>query len=105
MRTRTRYLPLEHAREGMVLIDAARDNYERTLLPAGAVLTEENLHQLLAHHVQFVCVSQTETRTPEQIAVDAAESARRVLKVFQRANLTDPLMAALFNQTLIYRSA
>jgi hypothetical protein len=105
MRSRIRYLPIELAREGMVLVDAARDNYERVLLPVGAVLTDENLHQLVAHHVQFVCVSQAETRTPEQIAVDAAESARKVLKVFQRADLSDPLMASLFNQTLMYRSA
>lgn len=105
MRTRTRYVPIENASEGMVLVKAAKDSYLRTLLPERATLTDENIHQLMAHHVEFICVSQPETRSAEQIAVDAAVSARQVLKVFERADLSDPVMAALFNQTLMYRSA
>lgn len=105
MRTRTRYLPIELAQEGMVLAGAARDRYQRSLLPNGAALTLENIQQLVAHQVEFVCVSFTETRTPEQISVDTATTAHRMLTIFESADLTQPVMAALFNQVLVYRSA
>ncbi len=105
MRMRTRYLPIENATEGMMLGEAARDGYQRTLLPGGATLTEENLQQLAAHHVDYVCVTYEETRTDEAIAIDAAATARRVLTIFEQADFSDPVTAALFNQVLTYRSA
>ena len=37
--------------------------------------------------------------------VDAALAARRVMEIFDGADLADPVMAALFDQILIYRSA
>lgn len=54
MRTRTRYLPIEDALEGMVLAEAVKDPYQRSLLPAHGVLTLENIHQLQAHNVEFL---------------------------------------------------
>jgi len=105
MRSRTLYLPIESANAHMVLAEAVKDPYGRSLLPSGAELNEENIHQLIAHRVEFVCISIAETRSAEQIAIDAAETARRVLAVFDRADFSDPVMAALFNQVLTYRSA
>jgi len=105
MRMRTRYLPIENAIESMVLGDAARDGYQRSLLPSGATLTDENLQQLAAHHVEYLCVTYEETRTDEEIAVDVAATALRVLAIFEQADFSDPVTAALFNQVLTYRSA
>jgi hypothetical protein len=56
----------------------------RFSLPAGHVLTSDNLHQFLVHH---------------------ALAAHRVMQIFSGADLTDPTMAALFDQVLGYRSA
>jgi hypothetical protein len=104
-RMRTRYMTLESAREGMVLAEAVRDAYQRMLLPSGAALTDENLQQLRAHHIEFVCVSYVDARSAQDIAVDSAATARRVLEIFETADLGDPVMAALFNQVLTFRSA
>lgn len=104
-RTRTRYVPLEDARAGMRLAQAVLDGFDRSMLPAGVLLSEEQLHQLQAHQIEFICVESIESRPAEQIAVDAAAAARRVLEKFEHTDLTDPVTAALFNQVLIYRSA
>jgi hypothetical protein len=105
MRTRTHYLPIEAASEGMVLADGVRDPFQRTLLAAGVLLTQENIQQLVAHQAEFICISEEEVRTDEQIASDAAEAADRVLAVFEHADLSNPVLAALFNQVSVYRSA
>ncbi len=105
MRSRTLYLPIELANASMLLAEAVKDGYGRSLLPKGIALSDENIQQLMAHGVEFVCISVAESRTPEQIAVDAAETARRVLSLFEHADFSDPVTAAFFNQILTYRSA
>ena len=105
MRTRTLYQPIEDARVGMVLAEPAKDRYQMTLLPAGSSLTEENMAQLLAHEVELICVSMEDTRSDETIGLHAAHCAHQVLEVFEGADLSQPVLAALFNQVIIYRSA
>jgi hypothetical protein len=105
MRSRTFYLPIEDAKEGMLLADAVRDPFQMPLLPAGSLLSAENLRQLLAHGVDFICVSFPDARSAEEMAEQAAASAHEVRDIFSAADLSDPLMAALFNQVLMYRSA
>ena len=105
MRTRTRYLPIEAAEEGMLLAESVKDRYQRSLLPTGVELTVDNIAQLAARQVEFVCICTTETRTSEQISVDTATTAHRMLAIFESADLTQPVMAALFNQVFLYRSA
>jgi siroheme synthase (precorrin-2 oxidase/ferrochelatase) len=105
MQTRTHYLPIESATEGMVLAESVKDSFQRLLLPGGSTLTAENLQQLQAHTVEFICVSYEDQRSPEEIAVHSAETARSVMNIFSSADLSQPVMAALFNQILMYRSA
>jgi len=105
MQTRTHYLPIEIATEGMVLAESVKDSFQRSLLPSGSNLTAENIQQLQAHAVEFICVSYEDKRTPEEIAVHSAETARSVMNIFASADLSNPVMAALFNQVLMYRSA
>ena len=105
MRTRTRYLPLDTALEGMLLAESVKDRYQRSLLLNGVELTADNIAQLAAHQVEFVCVCTTETRSSEQISVDTATTAHRMLAIFASADLSQPVMASLFNQVFVYRSA
>ena len=105
MRQRTHFLPIENASAGMELAEAVKDSFQRALLPAGSVLTEENLQQLLSHRVEFIHVSVVDERSDEEIAVEAATAARSVMEIFADADLNQPTMAALFNQVLLYRSA
>lgn len=108
MRTRTRYLPLEECEVGMVLaapVSIVRHGILRFSLPAGHALTEDNLRQLLTHRGEFVFVAMPDPRSDEDVAVDAALSARRAMEIFAGADLTDPNMAALFDQVLVHRSA
>jgi hypothetical protein len=108
MRTRPRYLPLIEAETGMVLgtpVHIARQGQHRYSLPAGHRLTEDNLRQLAAHHAEFIYIAEPDSRSDEEVAVDAANAAHRVLNIFSGADLADPTLAALFDQVLAYRSA
>jgi hypothetical protein len=49
-------------------------------------------------------IVEPDTRPSEQIATEAAEAAHRVMEIFAGADLTDPAMATLFNQILIFHS-
>lgn len=108
MRIRQRYLPIEEAKEGMLLAseaNAVRGGAHSFSLPAGHTLTEENLSQLRMHQVELLFVQVEDTRSAEQIAVDSAMAARRVIRIFDGADFSDPNMAALFEQVLRFRSA
>jgi hypothetical protein len=108
MRTRTHYIPIIEAEEGMVLgapVAVSQRGVLRFSLPSGHKLTRDNLHQLTAHQAEFIFVTTPDTRSDEQIAVDAALSARRTMDIFAGADLTDPNMAAFFDQILMFRSA
>jgi hypothetical protein len=105
MRTRTHFLPIENANMGMVLAEAVKDAFQRTLLPTGSVLTEENLQQLQSHLVEFIRVSVADERTDDEMAAETATATRSVMEIFADADLSQPTMAALLNQVLLYRSA
>ena len=108
MRSRQHYIPIIDAKEGMVLgapANAVSGGSMSFSLPSGHALTEENLHQLLAHHVEYIFVLKPDTRTDEQVAIDAAMAARRIIKIFDGADFSDANMATLFDQVLTYRSA
>lgn len=107
-RTRSRYLPLIEAEAGMVLgaaVHVSEHGRLRFSLPAGHALTEDNLRQLAAHHGEYIFIAEPDTRDDAQIAVDAARAAKRVMDIFDGADLADPTMAALFDQVLAFRSA
>lgn len=104
MRTRKHYLPIAHATVGMVLAESVQDAYHRTYLPAGTALTGEHLQQLTVHHAEYICVGVPDERTDAQIASDVALASARVVELFEPADMQDPMMAALFNQVLLYRS-
>ena len=108
MRTRTHYIPIVEAEPGMVLgapVVITNNGMVRLKFPARHILTKDNLHQLTAHHAEFIFVAEPDGRSDEQVAVDAALSARRTMEIFAGADLTDPTLAALFDQVLAYRSA
>lgn len=108
MRTRKRYLPLHEVDAGMMLgarIRIPHRGTQRYTLPAGHVLTEDNLFQLGRHRAEFIFIEEADTRPAEQIAEDTAQAARRVMEIFAGADLGDPVMARLFDQVLRFRSA
>ena len=108
MRTRPRYLPFSEAEAGMVLgiqVRTAGRGPLRFSLPAGHTLTEDNLRQLAAHRAEFIFIAEPDRRSDQEVAVDAAGAAHRVMDIFASADLSDPVMAALFDQVVGYRSA
>lgn len=105
--TRLCFLPFDEIEVGMVIgqaVNLSERNILRLHLPAGHVLTEGNLRQLYANGAEFVCIAMPETRSDEEIAIDAAASAGRTLRIFADADLSEPTMAALFDRVLSYRS-
>lgn len=108
MRNRFRYLPIIEVEAGMVLalpVNVVNHGVLRLSMPAGFELTDDSVHQLIAHRAEFIYVIEPDRRTDEKVASDAAAMAGRVLHVFAGADLADPVMAALFDQVVIYRSA
>ena len=108
MRIRTQYLPIMSAEVGMVLaspLHVAKHGHVRFSLPAGHVLTADNLHQMTVNHTEFIYVATPDLRSDETVAIDTAKVAGRALEIFESADLSDPTMAALFDQVLAYRNA
>lgn len=108
MRTRPRYVALIEAEAGMVLgapVNVVDHGVLCYSLPAGHTLTSDNLRQLGIHRAEFVFVAELDTRSDEQVAVDAAQAAHSVMGIFVGADLSDPTMSALFKQVLAYQSA
>jgi hypothetical protein len=108
MRTRLLYIPISEAEVGMVLGAPLSVVYRGMLsltFPDGHVLTDENLHQLGAHFAEFMCIAKPDERSDEQVAIDAAAAANRVLQIFNGVDMRNPTLATLFDQVLLYRSA
>lgn len=108
MRTRPRYITLIEAEVGMTLaapVSAVHQGALQLTFPMGHPLSSDNLRQLRAHHVEFIFVTEPDIRTSEQIAIDVARAAHRVLETFATADLSNPTMMALFDQVMTYRSA
>lgn len=107
-RMRTQYLPTMSAEVGMVLaaaLNVVNQGRVRFSLPAGHVLTLDNLHQMTVNRTEFIFVSVPDVRSDEEVARDTAAVAGRVLNIFAGADLSDPTMVALFDQVLTYRNA
>jgi len=108
MRTRPRYITLAEAEPGMVLGAQAKviqQGMLRYSLPEGQILNSDNLRQLATHQVEFIFIAEPDLRADEQVAIDAAQAAHRVMEIFESAELSEPTMAMLFDQVLAYRSA
>lgn len=108
MRMRRSVIPIVQAQAGMVLskpVGIVQRGYLSLTLPAGHALTDENLHQLSACHAEFIGIELADTRSDEQVAIDAAQAAHRVMQIFEGADLSDTNMAVFFDQILAYRSA
>lgn len=108
MRTRPCYLPVIEAEEGMVLgspVNVVTNGVLRLSLSAGTRLTGDTLQQLKAHRAEYIFIDEPDTRSDEEIALNAASMAHRVMEIFAGADLSDPHMAALFDRVLTYRSA
>lgn len=105
---RPRYLPVADAAPGMILGSAIKLVSQGKLaysLPAGHALTEDNLRQLAIRGAEFIFTEEPDLRSDDQVAVDTAAAAHRVMEIFAGADLTDPLLARLFDQVLLHRSA
>ncbi|MES2879286.1 MAG: hypothetical protein V4713_12770 [Pseudomonadota bacterium] len=108
MRTRHRYIPISDVQVGMTLgapLNVVQRGILSLTLPDGHVLTEENMGQLGAHAAEFMCITETDTRSDEEVAQDATRATARVRQIFDGADLNDSTLATLFDQVLAYRSA
>ncbi|NTV70353.1 MAG: hypothetical protein HGA71_09425 [Azonexaceae bacterium] len=108
MRSRTQYIPLNEAEAGMTLaapLNVIQNRQTRFSLPAGHVLTADNLRQMAANRAEFIFIVEPDSRCDEDIALDTALVARRVMEIFSHADLSDPTAMALFDQILAYRNA
>lgn len=107
MRYRQEYVAIQAATPGMVLgapANAVAAGAMVFSLPAGHVLTEDNIRQLDRHRVEFIVVSAPDLRTDSQIAEDRARTAGHLEKIFAGANLSEPCTTALYAQVLAFRS-
>lgn len=108
MDLRQRYLPLFNLSAGMVLakplvlIERGRVTLR---LPAGHVLTEASLEQLAAHHAEYACIREEDTRSEAERQADWAQQEARQARVFQFADLDSPDIRAFYQALLAYRKS
>lgn len=108
MATRTRYLALSDLAPGMLLarpLTLVEHEVVTYTLPAGHVLTEENLHQLASHHSVGALVQQEIERTDEEHQAHIQRQSARLHRIFRHADLTAPQAQALVAALLAHRSA
>lgn len=108
MATRTRYLALSDLTPGMVLaqpLTLVEHEVVTYSLPAGHVLTEENLHQLASHHSVGALVQQEIDRTDAQHLAHIQRQSARLQMIFRHADLSVPQTQALVAVLLAHRSA
>ena len=107
MEIRLRYLPITDACEGMVLgapLTITENGVRTYSLPAGHVLTETNLHQISIRHAEFVCVQQSDERTPEERENQRLAAEIRLKHIFRAASKDNPAMVRLYDSIFAYRS-
>lgn len=107
MDMRLRYLPIHEVEEGMTLaapVVLTEHGVSNFSLPAGHVLTETNLRQMVLRHAEFVCVALPDERSDEAREADKKASEARLRQIFRSADLHDSLMSRLFEALLAYRS-
>jgi hypothetical protein len=108
MATRTRYLALSDLAPGMVLAQPLTQVEHEVVtytLPAGHVLTDENLHQLASHHAVGALVLQEIDRSDAQHLAHIQRQSARLQMIFRHADLTVPQTQALVAVLLAHRSA
>lgn len=104
---RLQYLPFHQVEAGMTLgepVHLSQQHILRYSLPAGHVLTEDNLRQLAAHHAEFVCIARPDNREPAVAEAERAAAIALVQRIFEGADRTQPVMASFFQRVLDYRS-
>lgn len=108
MEIRQRYLPAAALMPGMVLAKPlVVSEHGRVLLrmPAGSVLTEPGLEQMLAHHAEYACIEQVDERPESECQAKAAQEEARLRQIFRFANLEAPHTRDFFNALLNYRKS
>ena len=82
-----RFLPLAQVEPGMVLSDDLLDAYGKTLLPAGATLTQDILARLPGHGVASLPIA-----VPEQpkAPIDRDAVMQRIAHIFRKTDPYDP---------------
>jgi len=107
MKKHLRYLPLSEVVEGMVLgasLTIAENGVTNFTLPAGHVLTDSNLRQIVRRHGEFACVAEEDTRSDEVREAEYAHLQSRLDTIFSRADRSKPAIAGLYAAVLAYRS-
>ena len=108
MATRTRYLALSDLAPGLVLaqpLTLVEHEVVTYRLPAGHVLTEENLYQLASHHSVGALVRQEIARTDAEHLEHIQRQSARLQMIFRHADLSVPQTQALVDALLAHRSA
>jgi hypothetical protein len=59
----------------------------------GHLLPSDNLHQLAIHHSANIFVEEQDSRSDEQVAVDAASTAHRMKQIFANSDFSDQAIA------------
>ncbi len=105
---RRRHVTLAQACAGMVLhspVSIFLHGERRCFFPVNHRLTEGNLKLLATHRIEFLVISEIETRSDEEIASEAIDASDRVKAIFFGADLTEPTVAALYAQVQTFRGS
>ncbi len=108
MDLRHKYLPLFELRAGMTLAKplVLTERGRVTLrLPAGQVLSEASIEQLLAHHAEYACIEEADSRSEAERQADGQAQEARLARIFQFANLDSPNIRAFYQALLAYRKS
>lgn len=108
MVVRQQYLPASALIPGMVLakpLVVAERGRVVLRIPAGHILTEAGIEQMLAHHAEYACIERVDNRPEAEREAEIAQEDARLRQIFRFANLDAPHTYAFFNALLNYRKS
>jgi hypothetical protein len=105
MRIRHTYLAISEAKPGMRLAQPVCKviNHRMFQIQAGAVLAEEQIHQLAMRDIHFLVVEEDDPREEAEIEADRTRITAEIQQIFSEADLSQPAVAGLYQATLEYR--
>ncbi|MDR3411644.1 MAG: hypothetical protein P4L87_12000 [Formivibrio sp.] len=108
MDLRQKYVPLSVLEIGMTLAKplVLTERGRVTLrLQAGHILTDASIEQLAAHHAEYACIEEEDTRSEEERLATWQQEETRLAGIFQFADLDSPDISALYQALLSYRKS
>lgn len=108
MEIRYRYLPPSALTPGMTLgkpLQVVEHGRVRLRMQDGHEITENCIEQLVAHHAEYACIAEKDTRSEAEKHAEWQQHEARMAHIFRFADLDNPPVRAFYDALLNHRKS